>query len=222
MTERPDPGSVRANLHEATRTAWRLSEQLETYIADWGQPTLGIGGGRKKPGSTPPWNSTAADLIFSLRTLCRRLEAELRAAVTGGVRLRGFSDRNTHLSLEALNDLAVTATDSQVAFALYEINAWLEKARPVVGETEPLRRLPRLPGCGEPRCPWCAYCTLRCKPTAGMLFCINPGCLDENGRRPHGSIDVGTAVDAVVIRWQDGTFGVPQPSVQGALVGAAA
>jgi hypothetical protein len=161
-------------------------------------------------------------LIFDLRSLARRLEADLRYRVTGGRIRRGMSDRNTQLSLKALPDLAVNACDSDVAVALCALNGWLERARPVVGESEALRRVPRLHGYLEPRCPWCSYCTLRCKLAAGLLFCINPVCTDEDGRRPHGTIEVGLTVTDVVLRWQDSTHGIPQYTIQEAYTEAAA
>lgn len=134
--------------------------------------------------------------------------------VTGGRVARGLSDRNTQLSLFSLPDLAVTATDSDVAFVLVKLTGWVERARPVVGETEPLRRVPRIHGYIEPRCPWCGFCTLRCKLAAGFLFCINPSCTDDSGKRPLGTVEVGMTVDEVTLRWQDGTAGIPQYTVQ--------
>jgi hypothetical protein len=214
VNDRPDPGGVRANLLEATRTSWRLSEHLESIIAERTSPPPGPSGGKRKPGSTPPWNAAAAGLIFDLRSLVRHLEEDLRLRVTGGRIHRGASDRNTHLSLQALSALAVTAADSDVAVTLAQLTGWLERARPVVGETEPLRRVPRVPGCIEPRCPWCSYCTLRCKLAAGLLFCINPSCTDEAGRRPQGIIEVGMVLTEVFLRWQDSTYGIPQYTVQ--------
>lgn len=130
--------------------------------------------------------------------------------MTGGRIHRGISDRNTQLSLWALADLATTAADSDVAVVLVQLGGWVERARPLVGETEPLRRVPRTPGFMEPRCPWCGYCTLRCKLAAGMIFCINPSCTDEDGRRPLGVIEVGVTVHDVLLRWQDSTYGAPQ------------
>jgi hypothetical protein len=214
VNDRPDPGGVRANLLEATRTSWRLSEHLESLVAERSTPPPGPSGGKRKPGSTPPWNKAAADLVFDLRSLVRNLEEDLRLRVTGGHLRRGWSDRNTRLSLQAVADLSTTAKDSDVAVTLGHLGGWLERARPVVGETEPLRRVPRVYGYVEPRCPWCGYCTLRCKLTAGLLFCINPFCTDESGRRPQGIIEVGIVMSDVVLRWQDSTVGIPQYSVQ--------
>jgi hypothetical protein len=214
VNDRPDPGGVRASLLEATRTSWRLSEHLESVIAERTTPPPGPSGGKRKPGSTAPWNAPAASLIFDLRLLARHLEEDLRLRVTGGRVTRGTSDRNTWLSLKALTELSVMAQDSDVAVALSQLGGWLERARPAVGETEPLRRVPRVPGYVEPRCPWCQYCTLRCKLAAGLLFCINPSCTDEDGRRPQGIIEVGMVITDVFLRWQDSTYGMPQYTVQ--------
>lgn len=177
-------------------------------------PEPGPSGGKRKPGSKPPWNSAAADLVFDLRSLARHLEADLRVRVTGGRTVRGLSDRNTHLSLLALSDLAVTAQDSDVAVVLVKLTGWVDRARPVVGQTEPLRRVPRVHGYVEPRCPWCGYCTLRCKLAAGLVFCINPSCTDHSGKRPQGTVEVGVSVEDVTLRWQDDTCGMPQYTVQ--------
>lgn len=214
MNDRPDPGGVRANLFQATRTSWRLSEHLESLVAERVSPPPGPSGGHRKPGSKAPWNSAAAELVFDLRSLARHLEEELRVRVTGGHIRRGISDRNTQLSLWALADLSVMATDSDVAVTLVRLSGWLDRARPVVGETEPLRRVPRVSGYVEPRCPWCGYCTLRCKLAAGFVFCINPSCTDDDGRRPLGVIEVDTALRDVVLRWQDNTYGIPQHTVE--------
>lgn len=221
MNDRPDPGGVRANLHEATRTSWRLSEHLESLVTERSTPAPGPSGGKRKPGSTPPWNKAAADLVFDLRSLARHLEEDLRYRVTGGYVQRGFSDRNTQLSLKALADLSTTAKDADVAVVLVQLSGWVERARPVVGETEPLRRVPRTSGFVEPRCPWCGYCTLRCKLAAGMLFCINPSCTDDQGRRPLGVIEVDVTLRDVVLRWQDSTYGIPQHRVEDVYAGAA-
>jgi hypothetical protein len=214
VNDRPDPGSVRANLLEATRTSWRLSEHLESIITERASPAPGPSGGKRKPSSTPPWNAAAAGLIFDLRSLARHLEEDLRLRVTGGQLRRGLSDRNTELSLKAIADLSTTALDSDVAVALGQLGGWLERARPTVGQSEPLRRVPRMPGYVEPRCPWCGYCTLRCKLAAGILFCINPSCTDEDGRRPQGIIEVGLVITEVYLRWQDSTYGIPQHTTE--------
>ena len=221
MNDRPDPGGVRANLHEATRTSWRLSTHLESLVTERSTPAPGPSGGKRKPGSTPPWNKAAADLVFDLRSLARSLEEDLRYRVTGGYVRRGFSDRNTELSLQALTALSVTAQDADVALVLVQLSGWVERARPVVGETEPLRRVPRVQGYVEPRCPWCGYCTLRCKLAAGFIFCINPSCTDEQGRRPLGVIEVDITLQGVVLRWQDYTYGMPQYSTEEVYEGAA-
>jgi hypothetical protein len=214
VSDRPDPGGVRANLAGTTRTSWRLSEHLESLITERVTPEPGPSGGKRKPSSKPPWNSAAADLVFDLRSLARHLEDDLRSRVTGGTVRRGWSDRNTELSLQAITDLSVVAVDSDVAVVLVKLTSWVERARPVVGETEPLRRVPRVHGYVEPRCPWCGYCTLRCKLAAGLVFCINPSCTDQSGRRPQGTVEVGTTVEDVTLRWQDSTCGVPQYTVQ--------
>lgn len=221
MNDRPDPGGVRANLHEATRTSWRLSEHLESLVTERSTPAPGPSGGKRKPGSTPPWNKAAADLVFDLRSLARHLEEDLRYRVTGGYVARGFSDRNTQLSLKALADLSTTAQDADVAVVLVQLTGWVERARPVVGETEPLRRVPRIAGYVEPRCPWCGYCTLRCKLAAGFIFCINPSCTDDSGRRPLGVIEVSVTMSEVILRWQDNTYGIPQHTVEAVYEGAA-
>lgn len=222
MNDRPDPGGVRANLFQATRTSWRLSEHLESLIAHRTTPEPGPSGGKRKPGSTPPWNSMAANLVFDLRSLARNLEEDLRYRVTGGYVRRGLSDRNTQLSLKALADLSTTAADSDVAVALVQLTGWVDRARPVVGESEPMRRVPRAPGYVEPRCPWCGFCTLRCKLMAGHVFCINPSCTDADGRRPLGMIEVASVTHEVTLRWQDDTYGVPQYTVQSLVVGTVA
>lgn len=156
----------------------------------------------------PAWNTQAAYLVFDLHRLTRDHEDRLRERVTGTKSRRGSSDRNTFLSIDALPNLALAAGQDEVHETLMVFSAWLRRARETLGEVEPLSRLPRLPGQSEPRCPWCQRMTLRHQPYAGIVRCINPACLDTDGRRPFGRIELGRLSCEPLLVWSTGEAGL--------------
>lgn len=156
----------------------------------------------------PSWNTQAAYLIFDLRQLTRSHENRLLALGAGTTRERGSSDRNTFLSLDALPKLAYAAGDDEVHETLTAFSSWLRRAREALGEVEPYSRLPRLPGAPEPRCPWCQRMTLRQQPHAGLVRCVNPACVDTDGRRPLARVEVGRLSLEPILVWGTGEVGL--------------
>lgn len=156
----------------------------------------------------PAWNTQAAYLVFDMHRLTRDHENRLRGLVSGSQMSRGGSDRNTFLSLDALPDLAFAAGRDEVHETLTALSGWLRRARETLGEVEPLARLPRQPGAGEPRCPWCERMTLRHQPHAGIVRCINPACRDTDGNRPQGRVELGRLSCEPLLVWGTGEVGL--------------
>jgi hypothetical protein len=201
------PGSVRALLEDAVKLVWHLNELLELMV-----PYAGTGQSDevKRHGqmihASPPWQAQAANLVMDLHAEARRLERSLKAEVMGDRSSvdRGGSSRNTWLALKALLRLTEAVEDVTAADVLVALERWTSRAEVVLGKAEPARRLPRAIGAGEPRCPWCAYLTLRCRPQNGLVYCVNPTCTDEDGRRPRALMGVDYLTGEAVLTWQDG------------------
>jgi hypothetical protein len=206
MASQHAPGSVRALLDDAVKLVWRLNEQLELMVP---QPGTGqrddVGRSSKRIHAAPPWQAQAANLVMDMHAEVRRQEHELKAEVVGdGASTdRGGSSRNTRLALQALTQLTEAVDDHRAGEALIAMERWISRAEVVLGMADPPRRLPRCFGDAEPRCPWCSYCTLRSLPSNGLVYCVNPSCTDEDGRRPRATMSVNGAGETI-LTWQDG------------------
>lgn len=142
--------------------------------------------------------------------MARELESLLNSKVVGQWPVRGYSSRNTWLALYHLTDLAEAVVDQDVRIVLLDIRSWVGRAEVALGQAEPIRRLPRDFGQGEPVCPWCGYMTLRCHVVKGTVFCVNPVCRDTDGNRAYAALGV-SEFGELVLTWQDGTHRVPEP-----------
>jgi hypothetical protein len=167
-------------------------------------------GGAPQGGHRPlaSWNTPAAMLDLEIHAGIRDTEAVLQYQVAGVARPRGGADTVTQAICRHLPALAAgcdTATAQRVA---RQLETWCWRVRLVLGEREPWQHLPRLPGHTVPRCPWCTYMTLRYKPLSGVVKCVNPACVDEEGRRPAARIDFGPATGEPILTWQDSTSGL--------------
>jgi hypothetical protein len=179
-----------------------LNELLERIIAikSW-TPSGGEFHG-KVSHSPPPWNSNAANAIFDLHAWSRQTEAQMRILLDLPMRYRGGSSTNTKAALDSLVRLSEAANDRTVKDNRVWLNGWCKKSEIILGKEEAAKRLPREQGQPEPACPWCKQTTLRSYAVRGEVFCIDPTCRDEEGRRPHAMLeylhgDLG-------LRWQDG------------------
>jgi hypothetical protein len=159
-------------------------------------------------GSSPSWHEQAAYAALELAARARMLETSLRGELGLPERPRGGSTHNTIQAVNALPGLCVGAPQDAVREALDVLNRWIGKARIIVGEVEPLRRLPRDVGGAEPRCPWCDFMTLRQQPYAGLLRCVNPACRDQNGNRVVGRVEFGRLSAQPILVWDSGDVGL--------------
>jgi hypothetical protein len=159
-------------------------------------------------GSRPPWNGAAALTVLELHALVRALEKELRDARGLSARLRGSSDANTEAALNAIPDLLTALPVPEGARVLRVLTRWLRGARTVLGDLELPRRLPRVKGAGEPRCPFCTFQTLRMWALEGIVRCLNPVCTDAEGRHPVARMEFSSFTGELELIWQDGGVGL--------------
>lgn len=159
-------------------------------------------------GSSPSWHQQAAFAVLDIGQLARLTENMLQRCVGLPERHRGSSTHNTILALQALSGLSVAATDHAALDVCGMVQRWIGRARIIVGDVEPLRRLPRTVGEEEPRCPQCHFMTLRQQPYAGLLRCINPACRDQAGRRVVGRVEFGRLSAEPILVWDSGDVGL--------------
>lgn len=202
----PDHVARRNRFRDTTQAAWELNEHLETVTAVKSQGSSEVFHG-KVDFSQPPWNTQAANQVLDLHAWSRDTEALWRLRAGLPARTRGGSSANTRIALEALTRLSEAVDDATVQVADRQLNAWCKKARVVLGEAESARRLPRSQGEREACCPWCKRDTLRQMALAGVVFCVDPGCVDDEGRRPRAQLEYFD--NDWVLRWQDNIIGSP-------------
>jgi hypothetical protein len=188
----------------ARQSYWRLEALITTSVADSGNV-----GSRQAPHSKPPWNTAAAVLILDFTREVRAAELRLRLALQLPIRLRGGSDKNTMIALGMLKPLAEAAGDGQAMNEASWLEKWDAGARRALGEASQLTRLPRQPGERERPCPFCVCFTLRYLPLHGVVKCVNPGCRDEEGRRPTAKIEWSEFTESLELIWHDGVSGLP-------------
>lgn len=203
--------------HIALRTRFReiigetvmLNERLEHIIAVKSSvPSDGFHGLHGEISHSPaPWNSAAANSILDLHSWSRQAERDMRVHLNLPLRYRGGSSKNTYVALKNIGNLADGSEDDVVHDRKKWLNGWCTKASIVLGETETAKRLPRVHGSPEAVCPWCKRDTLRQLALDGIIKCIDPGCADEDGRRPFARLEYFKG--DMVLRWQDGIIGAP-------------
>jgi hypothetical protein len=137
------------------------------------QPYGGYGSGQ---GGHPPlasWNAPAAMLVMDVHAGTRELETNLKHRLTGRIRSRGGSSANTSKCLELLPSLCAGVDYHDAATALKKLESWIFRARLVLGDADPVSRLPRLPGEAEPACPFCRCPgSLRVRHQTGAVMCL--------------------------------------------------
>jgi hypothetical protein len=199
--------AVRLQFRDTVKDAVVLNERLEAVIAiksKGGSSEVFHG---KIDHSTPPWNTSAANLIMELHAAVRDLEGvwQLRAGLS--LRVRGGSTRNTLKAFEALTRLSEAVDDTSVINGDRQLSGWCRRASAALGDSEAPKRLPRVLGEREAVCPWCKRDTLRQMALAGIVFCCDPSCTDEEGRRPKAQLEYFDS--EWVLRWMDGILGNP-------------
>lgn len=199
----PKHVQLRTEFRAVITDALNLNTRLEEVVAM--KPSVPDSGYHGKVSHSPaPWNSPAGNTILDLHAWVRKNEQFMRTMLNLPVRPRGGSSDNTHTALTNMAKLAEGSTDDIVWMMKQELNAWCRQAGIVLGETEPAKRLPRLTGETEPRCPWCKRDTLRQLAREGKIFCIDITCKDEEGRRPEAQLEYFKG--EMMLRWQDGVL----------------
>ena len=202
--------SCRDRLRDAVSAAIRDHQLLGEAIAS--QPSqLPSWGSSGKPASKPPWFSAAAYLFYELHRDARLEEQRLRTILSLPFRLRGGSSVNTLKALKLVTSLAEAAGTEPAASAASWLERWHGRAARVLGEASPVAHLPRQPGERERPCPFCRCLTLRFWSLEGRVRCINPGCRDDEGRRPAAVIEYSGFTENLELRWQDNILGLPAP-----------
>lgn len=202
----PKHVAIRSDLRETVKVAAALNECLESVIGVKARGSSEVFHG-KVDHSQPPWSAPPANMILELHSWVRETEALWRYRMKFPPRFRGGSDKNTYVCLKTLTGLAEGIDDSLVSTADRWLNGWCKRAKATLGVTESAKRLPRVPGEGVALCPWCKHDTLREMALAGVIFCIDPGCADEENRRPKAYLEYFQG--EMVLRWQDGIIGAP-------------
>lgn len=167
-------------------------------------PHGGYGSGSGGHHPLAAWNAPAAMLVMDLHAGTRDLELELRYRISGSTRSRGSSSRNTERSLEVIPSLAAAVDYHTAQQVIARLESWIRRARLILGDAEPFSRLPRLPGQGDPVCPFCnTRGSLRVLHLTGAVRCLRPSC------RASGRIEVGAYSQEPSLMWNDGTTGLP-------------
>lgn len=199
----PHHVAIRTRLADSVSCALELSGRLEPLIAvKTRQPSGAFHG--KVDHSQPPWCAPVAYAITDLHALARTLEREVRADLGFTPRKRGDSDDNTRKAFESVLRFCETADDFTVRVYTKELERWIRTARIALDEIEVPKRLPRSPGKPEPRCPFCKNHTLRVKILENEIYCLNPACKDEEGKKQKARMDYSKVVGDWVVRWDDG------------------
>ena len=171
------------------------------------RPYGGFGSGQ---GGHPPlaaWNAPAAMLVMDVHHGLRDLETDLRYQVSGRVRTRGGSAGNTARCLERIPQLVSGLDYAAAQVTSKKLASWIYRSRLILGDADPVSRLPRLPGEGEPACPFCrSPGSLRVRHATGVVMCIRPTC------RASGRVAPGGYSSQPLIAWPDGTTGVSTPA----------
>lgn len=201
-----EPGSIHARLRDTAETAWRLYCALEVTVPHRRSNGYDAGKGAHQRLSVAPipWNSVAAELTLEFHHEVRRLESHLKERITGGYpKRRGSSSANTRFAINSVVNLCTTSDDSTVLGVLTYLTTWTRRADTTFRPEHGLHRLPRQPGEGEARCPYCRYTTMRWTPALGIAVCVNPACRNEAGHRPRWTAELTCLGDQLTFRWDE-------------------
>lgn len=201
-----EPGSVHARLRDTADTAWRLYCALEITVPH--RQSNGFDPARpaqqRKVVAPIPWNSVAAELTLEFHNEVRRLESGLKERITGGYpRRRGSSSTNTRHAIDSVVNLCETGDDGTVLAVLNYLTTWTRRADTVFRPEHGLHRLPRQPGEGEARCPYCQRQTMRWSPMKGWAVCVNPACENDLGLRPRWFAEFTLVDNQLAFRWEE-------------------
>jgi len=201
--------SLHVRITESVEELAGLLSRLETEVPEKKrQPYGGYGSGQGGHSPLAAWNAPAAMLVMDVHAGARDLETDLKHRLTGRLRSRGGSSGNTLKCLAGIPSLCAGVDYHDAATALKKLEIWIYRARLVLGDADPVSRLPRLPGQAEPSCPYCRGATLRFRQATGVVRCIRPGCRDGNGQAPAARIELGDFSGTPIVAWADGSTGV--------------
>jgi hypothetical protein len=200
-----EPGSPNARLREAADHAWRLYCALEIEIPHRQSTSSGQ---EKMPSQRRsvapiPWNSVAAGLTLEFHNKVRLFESELNARIVGSLKRRGSSDANTRRAIDAVVNLCTTSDEQTVLGVLNYLTGWNRRAENVFSPEHGLHRLPRQPGEGEARCPYCTFKTMRWNPAKGIAVCVKPDCTGADGQRPRWEATYTVLGGQLVFHWNE-------------------
>ena len=201
------PASMHSRVSAAVEKLVPLIEQLEAELPH--KPVTPAG--RSSQGGHGPlasWNTPAAMLIMEIHAGVREIEQDVRYMLSGHLRTRGSSHENTLAALNGLPSICAGIDYSQALRVAQKLEKWIWRARLTLGQVEAFSRLPRMPGQPEIPCPYCRASTLRFRPTKGLVRCVNPDCVDGNGRRPAARVEVGDFSQQPILAWADGGTGL--------------
>lgn len=208
MANEAKPGSVRARLQESVKAACKLNAELEEAIPEPIRHSHSNAKHGKVSAAPIPWFSQAAFLVLDLHAEARDREATLRLSAGLPARERGSSSKNTAAALEAAVDVSWNVDDARVEDYCRWLDRWCRKALVALGEVDAPQHLPREVGGKHPSCPFCKKHTLRMWPLRGEIRCLNPVCLDEEGRKPRAKMEFSSFTREFVLVWQDGGVGI--------------
>jgi hypothetical protein len=162
-----------------------LLDQLVDLTGEKGTAGPEVSGGRRPPGSKPPWDPQAADAYTTIHAAARDMEAELGSYVLGFYRRRvAGSDGNTRMALRRV-----------VMFAEHEAVPETEVRRVALLLGRLVRQVQSLPAIDlapappatlRPPCPHCGQGSLQAAVDGSTeIHCANPACVDPTtGARP--------------------------------------
>jgi hypothetical protein len=130
---------------------------------------------------------------------------------------RGGSNENTAWALKQIEHLAEAVEDPIVAELVSWLERWAARSLVALGEKDQARRLPQNPGEADPPCPYCENHTLRFWASRGEVRCVNPSCVDEDGRKPVAQMEYSVVAGDWVLAWKDGLTGLPTPHTREAV-----
>jgi hypothetical protein len=198
-------------MSDATAGLGEVYEKVEAEITEKRRnPHGGFGSGKGGHYPLAAWNNQAAMWVLDVHAGLREAEQDLAYGITRRVRPpRGGSERNTEKILAGLPSLSAGADYVVVRALAKRLENWSFRGQLILGLVDPYSRLPRLPGQGDPQCPFCSSPgTLRVAHATGIVVCLRPGCADSNGNRTRGRIEPGRFSGEQSIVWSDGQTGV--------------
>lgn len=128
----------------------------------------------------------------------------MKERVIGGYpKRRGSSNANTQHAIESVVNLCTTCDPGALLGIINYLDSWNRRAGVYFNPQDGLHRLPRAPGQGEARCPYCQRQTMRWNPARGWAVCVNPKCENDNGLRPRWFTEFTLSDNQLVFRWEE-------------------